>query len=268
LDDEEKKITFLVSDDILTSLLVNSLLKNLSRDKFLKFVRSYLLEAVQPSIRWTLHSLLFNSYKISSQNNQDYLYEILLQMWPDAIISYGQKASHYADLIGYIIVKTSQSQSTGSVYENPRIKDFLQRVIDLFKTQNQLLTLHPNSLIYSTLANIVTDFDGFYLEADPCFICNNIEIPSANYKLNSLKADSRFTTNQQIFKLVGSHSISKIMIKISEIRKTKMVSCINVYYTSKSVQSIVDLKMNTRLWCKAKRVHVDQAQQEVKIELT
>jgi E3 ubiquitin-protein ligase UBR4 len=45
-----------------------------------------------------------------------------------------------------------------------------------------------------------------------------------------------------------------------------MVSAINVYYTNKSAQSIVDLKMNSKLWLKAKRVNIQPAQQEVKIE--
>lgn len=55
-------------------------------------------------------------------------------------------------------------------------------------------------------------------------------------------------------------------MKISEIRKSKMVSAINIYYTNKSVHSIVDLKMNNKLWSMAKRVSVQPAQQEVKIE--
>jgi hypothetical protein len=257
--------SIIVNDEHLSSLLANSLFKNISRDTLLKFIRTYLLEAAQSNIRWTLHSLLYSLYKNSLLSNQDQLYDLLVQIWPDAIVSYGQKSSQYVDLIGYIILKSSQS-SSGTMYENQRVKDFLQKVIDLFQSQNILLFNHPNCMIYNTLSKLVNDFEGFYLESDPCFICNQIETPITNIKLNSIKADSRFTTNQQIFKLVSCHSISKILIKISEIRKAKMVSCINVYYTSKSIQSIVDLKMNTKLWCKAKRVNVDQSQQEVKIE--
>ena len=83
-----------------------------------------------------------------------------------------------------------------------------------------------------------------------------IETPVVNLKLSAVKADSRYTTNQQIFKLNGSYSLNKVLIKISEIRKSKMVSAINIYYTNKSVHSIVDLKMNHKLWSRAKRVSV------------
>jgi hypothetical protein len=255
----------ILNDDNLCSILVNSLTKNVSRDTLVKFVRTYLLEAAQPSVRWTLHSLLYSVYKNSTAPNQDQIYDILLQMWPYALASYGIKASQYVDLIGYIIIKSSASQSQ-TCYENSRIKDFLQRAIELFQAQNTTLATHPNSSVYNTLSNLVNDFDGYYLEADPCFICNNIETAIVNLKLNSIKADARFTTNQQIFKLTGPHLISKIVVKISEIRKSKMVSVINVYYTSKSVQSIVDLKMNNKVWTKAKRVSVQPAQQEVKID--
>ncbi len=142
----------------------------------------------------------------------------------------------------------------------------ITQVIDLFQYQNLLLATHPNSTIYNTLAGLLPDLQGIYLEPDPCFICNNIETPIVNFKLSSIKADSRYTTNQQIFKLNGTYLLSKVLIKVSEIRKSKMVSAINIYYTNKSVHSIVDLKMNHKLWSRAKRVGVQMNQTEVKIE--
>jgi E3 ubiquitin-protein ligase UBR4 len=45
-----------------------------------------------------------------------------------------------------------------------------------------------------------------------------------------------------------------------------MISLLNVYYTSRLNQSIVDLKMNPRLWSKAKKVHIQPSQNEIKIE--
>jgi E3 ubiquitin-protein ligase UBR4 len=60
--------------------------------------------------------------------------------------------------------------------------------------------------------------------------------------------------------------VHKLLIKITEIRKSKMIARLNVYYTTRQVQSIVDLKMNPQMWLKAKRVSVAPAQSEVKIE--
>lgn len=63
-----------------------------------------------------------------------------------------------------------------------------------------------------------------------------------NLKLSSIKMDARFTTSSQILKLVGSHEISKITLKISEIRRTKMVKRLSLFYSNKTVQSAVELK--------------------------
>ena len=87
-------------------------------------------------------------------------------------------------------------------------------------------------------------------------------------KLSSIKADARFTTNQQIYRLTQPHHIAKLHIKIGDIRKNKMVSSLTLFYTERTSVSIVDLKMHGKqVWCKAKRVRVEPVQQEVKLEL-
>lgn len=54
--------------------------------------------------------------------------------------------------------------------------------------------------------------------------------------------DSKFTTTTQIVKLVGSHTISKITLRIGDLKRTKMVRTINIYYNNRSVQAVVELK--------------------------
>lgn len=129
------------------------------------------------------------------------------------------------------------------------------------------------------------EFDGYYLESDPCLVCNNPEVPfcvstavlkpfpisyrdpniyssrvsvfwgmwsywqrvliflSSQYiKLSSIKVDTRYTTTQQVVKLIGSHTISKVTVKIGDLKRTKMVRTINLYYNNRTVQAIVELK--------------------------
>ena len=252
----------MITDDSLTITLVNSLFKHVNKETLTRFVRTFLLEASASSIRWTLHSLVYNLFKNSSQSqNQDQLYDILIKLWFDAM-------TLYVDLIGYIVIKSSQSQNTSGsgVYENARFRDFLKSLIDLYKQQNYLIATHANSTIYTTLYTILGELEGLYLEANPCFICSNMEQPLISVKLNAIKSDARFTTNQQIFKLTSSYSIQKLLVKIGDIRKSKMISLINVYYSNRSAQSVVDLKMNSKLWSRAKCVHVQPNQQEIHIE--
>lgn len=44
-----------------------------------------------------------------------------------------------------------------------------------------------------------------------------------NIKLSAIKVDSKFTTTTQIVKLVGSHTINKIVVRVGDIKRTKMV---------------------------------------------
>ena len=63
-----------------------------------------------------------------------------------------------------------------------------------------------------------------------------------NLKLTTLKVDSRYTANSQIVKLVGTHTIAKVALRISDLKRTKMVHTINIYYNNRTVQSVVELK--------------------------
>lgn len=52
----------------------------------------------------------------------------------------------------------------------------MEKAIALLKQQNELVANHPNSHVYSQLLSLV-DFEGFYLESEPCLVCNDPEIP-------------------------------------------------------------------------------------------
>lgn len=272
----------------LAALISSNIFKTLPKDTFLRFVRTYLLEAFSSQVRWTMHSFLYALNKTLSTADT-FMYDLLLQLWPDAVFS--PKSAQYVDILGYVTLKSTAAGPT-------QCSELLQRTIEVFQYASSCLAAHPNANLYTSLSTLISNggvtpsttttttgatttttpsadlnqslsnssFDGYYLEAEPCFACNNIEAPLINFKLNSIKADSRFTTSQQIYKLIGSYAISKLVIRISDIRKNKMVSVLNVYYTSRLNQSIVDLKMNPRLWSKAKRVHVAPGQNEIKID--
>ena len=55
---------------------------------------------------------------------------------------------------------------------------YVERAVSLLKKQNTALSSHPNAHIYSQLRSLV-DFDGFYLESEPCLVCNDPEVQSS-----------------------------------------------------------------------------------------
>ncbi|KAJ8682718.1 hypothetical protein QAD02_018510 [Eretmocerus hayati] len=236
--------------------LVEQIRKQVSPILLTKFIQTFLLETNNTNIRWQAHSLLLAIYKNSVGHDQECLLDHLWHLWP-LLPVYGRKASQFVDLIGYFSLRTPH---TGK-----KMYSYMEQAVSVLHTQNQLLSRHPNANLYANLAQFV-ELDGYYLESEPCLVCNNPEVPMSTIKLSSIKVDSKFTTTTQIIKLVGSHTISRITLRIGDLKRTKMVRTINVFYNNRTVQAVVELKNKPAMWHKAKKVSLAQGQTEIKME--
>ena len=96
--------------------------------------------------------------------------QLLWRLWPE-IPSCGHKASQFVDLLGYFSVSTQEVLASESL-----CRDLTRNAISLLRKQNLLVAAHPNAHVYSQLTSLV-DFDGYYLESDPCLVCNDPEVP-------------------------------------------------------------------------------------------
>uniref|UniRef100_A0A8C2Q0J9 E3 ubiquitin-protein ligase UBR4-like domain-containing protein n=1 Tax=Cyprinus carpio TaxID=7962 RepID=A0A8C2Q0J9_CYPCA len=244
-------------EDQLCTALVSQLNKFADKETLIQFLRCFLLESNSSSVRWQAHCLTLHIYRNSNKSQQELLLDLMWAIWPE-LPAYGRKAAQFVDLLGYFSLKTPQTEK--------KLKEYSQKAVEILRAQNHILTNHPNSNIYNTLSGLV-EFDGFYLESDPCLVCNNPEVPFSNIKLSSIKVDTRYTTTQQVVKLIGSHTISKVTVKIGDLKRTKMVRTINLYYNNRTVQAIVELKNKPARWHKAKKVQLTPGQTEVKIDL-
>ncbi|XP_057290056.1 E3 ubiquitin-protein ligase UBR4-like isoform X1 [Hydractinia symbiolongicarpus] len=223
------------------------------------FMKHFLLESNSTQLRWRVHDLIHTIYLNIKPEQQSQLIEQMWNLW-ESLPSYGHRASQFIDLFGFFILKTSHNSLTD------KIKDFASGVMSMLKEGNNMLMKHPNASLYRKLQSYV-ELDGYYLESDPCVICNNPEVAFNNYKLSSLKSDVRYTTKSQIIKLSANHAISKFNLKISDIKRAKMVKTINLFYNNKPVPSVVELKNKSGIWQKAKKITLTQGQTEVKVEL-
>lgn len=240
--------------------LVELLNKEIPKDVFACFIKTFLLETNATNIRWQAHALILAIYKNSKIPEQQRLLTLLWKLWP-MLPSYGRKAAHFVDLLGYFSLRFTQAAPDSE----QQMSEYVNRAMEVLRAQNQLLAHHPNANLYSHMSQFV-ELEGFYLESQPCLVCNNPEVPLAIIKLGSIKVDSKFTTTTQIVKLLGSHTISKISVRIGDLKRTKMVRTINIYYNNKNVQAVVELKNKPALWHKAKKVTLQSGQTEVKIE--
>lgn len=62
----------------------------------------------------------------------------------------------------------------------------MEQAVLVLQAQNQLLSQHSNAQLYSGLSQYV-ELEGYYLESEPCLVCNNPEIPFSTIKLSSIK---------------------------------------------------------------------------------
>lgn len=248
-----------LTSESLSANLAQQLIMSISKDLLSQFAQCFLLEANLTSLRWQAHSLLYTLWTSSTDAQKLDLIWVLWSLWNN-LPKYGRKASQFVDLVGFITLKCPE-------HEADHEKTFCQEVLNVLKQQNQLLILHPNAHIYSSIQGLV-DLDSFYLENEPCSVCNSPEVPYNTVKLNSIKVDSRFTTTTQIIKLIGSHTILKFSLRISDIKRSKMVKTVNIYYNNRTVQSVVELKNKTGIWNLARKYPLSLNQTDVKIEFT
>ncbi|KAL0119215.1 hypothetical protein PUN28_009656 [Cardiocondyla obscurior] len=236
--------------------LVEQIQKQVHPTLLMKFIQTFLLETNNTNVRLQAHSLILAIYKNCGPTDQEVLLDLLWRLWP-LVPAYGRKAAQFVDLLGYFCLKTPHA--------GKKMHTYMEQAVAVLHAQNQLLARHPNANLYVNLAQFV-ELDGYYLESEPCLVCNNPEVPMATIKLSSIKVDSKFTTTTQIVKLVGSHTISRITLRIGDLKRTKMVRTINVYYNNRSVQAVVELKNKPAMWHKAKKITLAQGQTEVKME--
>ncbi|CAG4926444.1 unnamed protein product [Colias eurytheme] len=234
--------------------LVQQILKQVPQDELKLFVKAFLLETNSTAVRWQAHALLLAIYNNSPQADQASLVSLLWGIWP-TLPQYGRKAAQFVDLLGYFTLKTPNIDS----------ENYIISAVDLLRNQNRLLSSHGNSALYAALGAYV-ELDGHYLESEPCLVCNNPEVPMATIKLPTIKIDSKFTTTTQIVKLVNSHMISRISLRIGDIKRSKMVRTINFYYNNRTVQAVQELKNKPGMWHKAKRVQLQSGQTEVRVD--
>ncbi|GAB6031468.1 hypothetical protein CHUAL_009237 [Chamberlinius hualienensis] len=256
--DQEKENTQLVTSDIERRciVIVIQVSKNVSVDVMTRFIRAFLLESNQSAVRWQAHSLLCSIFTHSDQRQQQLLLDAMWTLWPQ-LFNYVKKASQFVDLLGYFTLCTSLSEAA--------MERYVANVCMALRQHNNALAFHPNATLYSAFQKLM-EFDGYYLEAEPCLACSDPEVSLANVKLSSLKMDSCYTTTTQIVKLTGSYIISKIVLRISDLKRAKMVRTVCFYYNNRTAQAVVELKNKPAIWHKAKRFTLNPGQTELKVE--
>ncbi|XP_057769810.1 auxin transport protein BIG [Salvia miltiorrhiza] len=232
-----------------------------------QFVDTFLLEWNSSTVRGEAKCVLLGAWHHGKQLFKETMLMVLLQKVKHLPL-YGQNVIEYTELLTSLLGKTPDStlkQQNGEIIDKCLTSDVIKCIFETLHSQNELLANHPNSRIYNTLSGLV-EFDGYYLESEPCVACSSPEVPYSRMKLESLKSETKFTDNRIIVKCTGSYTIQSVTMNVHDARKSKSVKVLNLYYNNRPVADLSELKNNWSLWKRAKICHLAFNQTELKVD--
>ncbi|XP_020522820.1 auxin transport protein BIG [Amborella trichopoda] len=232
------------------------------------FIDSFLLEWNSSAVRLEAKCVLYGAWHHGKRSFQETLLKELLQKM-HCLPMYGQNITEFTELLTSLLgkgapdngLKLQETELANSCLTS----DVLKCIFDTLRSQNELLANHPNARIYNTLSGLV-EFDGYYLESEPCVACSCPEVPYSRTKLECLKSETKFTDNRIIVKCTGSYTIQSVTMNVHDARKSKSVKVLNLYYNNRPVADLSELKNNWSLWKRAKSCHLAFNQTELKVE--
>jgi len=238
-----------------------------SGEVLIQFIDCFLLEWNSSAVRGEAKSVLYGIWQHGKQLFRETMLRLLLQK-VKCLPMYGPNIAEYTELLTWLLGKIpdgSSKQLSGELLDKCLTSDVIQCFYETLHAQNELLANHPNSRIYNTLSGLV-EFDGYYLESEPCVACSSPEVPYSRMKLESLKSETKFTDNRIIVKCTGSFTIQSVTMNVHDARKSKSVKVLNLYYNNRPVADLSELKNNWSLWKRAKSCHLSFNQIELKVD--
>ncbi|XP_010261103.1 PREDICTED: auxin transport protein BIG isoform X2 [Nelumbo nucifera] len=232
-----------------------------------QFIDCFLLEWNLSSVRIEAKCVLYGVWHHGKQSFKEIMLTALLQK-AKSLPMYGQNIMEYTELVTWLLGKVSDNSSKlqdTELISRCLTPDIMNCIFETLHLQNELLANHPNSRIYNTLSALV-EFDGYYLESEPCVTCSCPEVPYSRMKLESLKSETKFTDNRIIVKCNGSYTIQTVTMNVHDARKSKSVKVLNLYYNNRPVADLSELKNNWSLWKRAKSCHLAFNQTELKVD--
>ncbi|KAI3452175.1 hypothetical protein Pfo_008840 [Paulownia fortunei] len=232
-----------------------------------QFIDTFLLEWNSSTVRGEAKCVLLGAWHHGKQLFKETMLTVLLQKVKHLPL-YGQNVIEYTELVTCLLGKSpdgSLKQQNNEIIDKCLTSDVIKCIFETLHSQNELLANHPNSRIYNTLSGLV-EFDGYYLESEPCVACSSPEVPYSRMKLESLKSETKFTDNRIIVKCTGSYTIQSVTMNVHDARKSKSVKVLNLYYNNRPVADLSELKNNWSLWKRAKICHLAFNQTELKVD--
>ncbi|VDM66137.1 unnamed protein product [Strongylus vulgaris] len=186
--------------------------------------------------RWLMHGLLRSTIQLASRHNQVVLLRILWNdLWPLAR-GLGDHGAQLADILATYASRLFNSSEMLAVCESE---------LEAISLTVNRIEKEGHAGWYRQMTGLGLGWKTMLMDTSPCLDM------AETVKLNSIKQEARFAANAMMLKLTCHYEISKVIIKLTDVKRNKMIKRVNLFYCPKSVESAVELKTCPELWQRA-----------------
>ncbi|CAK9290710.1 unnamed protein product [Gordionus sp. m RMFG-2023] len=233
-----------VSNGASESPSFSALMENDIQKYLVEFIKSNLINSTNIDNKWLARKFIIFYYnsRRSSHDKLKLIQTMIVDCLP-VVLQSGSKSVQFIDTLSYLIHK--QLPKKHDTNNNEYFKNIALYVFQHMKLLVRVIINDHNARLYAELARYIK-LDDYYLQTyNACVHCAPREA-YANIKLSSIKRESKYTSFSIIVKLTSCYVISSLSIKISDIKKSKMVKTMSIFVNNNRNQSVVELKNSPR----------------------
>ncbi|KAK6060279.1 hypothetical protein COOONC_02063, partial [Cooperia oncophora] len=192
--------------------------------------------------RWLMHGLLRSTIQLASRQNQMTLLRILWNdLWPLAR-GLGDHAAQLADIL---------STYASRLFSSSEMQAVCDAELEAISSTVARIEKEGHAGWYRQMTGLGLGWKTMLMDTSPCLVCFSRKDVAETIKLNSIKQEARFSANAMMLKLTCHYEISKVIIKLTDVKRNKMIKRVNLFYCPKTVESAVELKTCPELWQRA-----------------
>ncbi|CAD6199759.1 unnamed protein product [Caenorhabditis auriculariae] len=222
-----------------STLLADKIIGHPDNNEMLKLITLRYLIGKDEQRRWLIHGLLRSLIQLASRQNQTALIRCLYhEVWPLA----RTVGMHGAQLIDLISAYSSRLFSSAELTQMSEME--LEAIIDI----SERFEREGHAARYRQMMELGLGWKTMLYATSPCLVCFNRRGATETQKMNSIKQDSRFSSTAMMYKLSSHYEVSRVMLKLMDVKKNKALKRVNLYYCPKSVEAVVELKLCPDLW--------------------
>ncbi|GMT07483.1 hypothetical protein PENTCL1PPCAC_29657 [Pristionchus entomophagus] len=222
-------------------------------------IMKYLL-GKEESRRWLMHSVCRSLMQLARRKNQIELASLLFYQVVPMGRRLGERGAQLTDLCSaYLPTLLPASTLHAMAVEELTNLDAMITKLDASEQKGSADWMVKEGMGWR---------EALYLSPDPCIQCLRPNEMMETLKLSAIKGEAKYTTNALMFKLNGHYEINKVVIKLADIKKTRMFGRVSVFYVEKAIESAVELKSNRDTWKMMATTQVSSWDNEVTLSVS